>query len=248
MNYTHIFKHYICSTFLLAVTVLSSFAQAQTTGNVYSSVITPQEQAFEYRAAFVPASGTTDSRFGNRLHYQRAFRDNKRWRAILQGSDTRSGDLQFDFLQTELLWQFRHNRSDGWDSALRFDARISDSNLADHIGLNWSSQWNFNQRWQARFLILTARQLGGNAHSGVSIEIRERISYRLQNGKNLALEMFNVYGHTTGFGDFETQHHRLGPNFSGRLSGDWSFSLGVLFGLSDAASDVDVRAALIKSF
>tara|TARA_R100001163_G_C5054250_1_gene190798 strand:- start:453 stop:680 length:228 start_codon:yes stop_codon:yes gene_type:complete len=50
------------------------------------------------------------------------------------------------------------------------------------------------------------------------------------------------------FGSFNTQRHRIGPAFNGRFGNGFNFNLGVLIGINDVASNVDIRAALIKTF
>jgi len=242
---------YFC--FVHVILLMSIFfcdsVNAQSTSNVYSSVVNPDQQGIEYRMAFVPEEGSTPSRFRERLHYQRPFKEDFRWRAVIQGSDTNNGDFDLELFQAELLWQIRNTSDHGWDSALRFDARLSkDNKTSDRIGVNWSNQLNFGGPWHARAILLAARDMGDRARSGVLIRTFTQLRYRLQNGSNVAIEMFNSYGRTPSFGSFDSQKHQIGPAYIGRFDNELNFNLGMLFGVSNAASDVTLRLFVSKSF
>lgn len=228
---------------------LCSTLYAQATTNAYSSVVNPEQQGLEYRAAFTPEEGNRPSRFRERIHYQRPFKEHFRWRGIIQGSDTINGELELEWFQAELQWQIRNTSSHGWDSALRFDARISKDGInPDRFGLNWSNQFSLGGPWQARAILLTTRDIGSRARSGVLIRTWTQLRYRLENGANIALEMFNSYGRTPSFGVFDKQKHQIGPAFTGRFRNGLSYNVGMLFGVSKAASDLDLRVFLSKSF
>ncbi|MDG2089570.1 MAG: hypothetical protein P8J61_00425 [Gammaproteobacteria bacterium] len=243
-------KAFYSSYFTLLLSLFPcSFVNAQATTNVYSSVINLEQQGIEYRAAFVPEDGGTDSRFRHRLHYQRPLKENLRWRGVVQGSDTVNGDFDLDFFQAELQWQIRNSSTHGWDSALRFDARISEDDVnANQIGVNWSNQFNFAERWQARAILLTAKDLGDRKLSGVLIRTWTQLRYRLLNGSTVALEMFNSYGRTPSFGSYERQKHNIGPLYSGQFSNGLRYNVGMLFGVSHASTEIDFRFFLNKSF
>lgn len=234
----------------LLISIIScSLAHAQATTNVFNPIVNPELQGVEYRAAFVPEDGNKASRFRQRIHYQRPSHENLRWRGVIQGSDTINGGFDLEFFQAELQWQIRNSNAHGWDSALRFDARISEDKVnPNRIGVNWSNQFNFAERWQARAIFLTAKDLGNRKKSGVLIRTWSQLRYRLLNGSTIALEMFNSYGRTPSFGSFENQKHHIGPLYSGRLSNGLSYNLGMRFGVSQASSDVDLRFYLSKSF
>ena len=234
---------------LLLSFFLCSALNAQSTTNVYSSVVNPVQQNIEYRMALVPEDGSTPSRFRERLHYQRPFKEHFRWRGVIQGSDTVNGELELEWFQAELQWQIRNTSEHGWDSALRFDARLSKDGInPDRYGINWSNQFSLGGPWQARAILLTTRDIGSRARSGVLIRTWTQLRYRLQNGSNVALEMFNSYGRTPSFGSFQKQKHQIGPAFIGRFENGLSYNLGMRFGVSDSASDVDLRFFLGKSF
>ncbi len=242
-------KAYSVPVMLVICIFFNNSANAQATTNVYSSVISSALQGIEYRAAFVPEDGNIASRFRHRLHYQRLFKENLRWRTVIQGSDTINGNLDLDFFQAELLWQIRNSSVHSWDSALRFDARISLDNVnPDRIGVNWSNQFNLSDRWQARAIFLTAKDLGDGKRSGVLIRTWTQLRYRLQSGSTFAIEMFNSYGRTHSFGPFQRQKHQIGPLYSGRFNNGINYNLGILFGVSDAATNIDLRFFLSKSF
>jgi hypothetical protein len=158
-------------------------------------------------------------------------------------------ELELEWFQGELQWQIRNASEHGWDSALRFDARLSKDGVnPDRFGINWSNQFSLGGPWQARAILLTTRDIGARARSGVLIRTWTQLRYRLQNGSTVAMEMFNSYGRTPSFGSFEKQKHQIGPAYTSRFGNGLSYNLGMLLGVSDAASDIDLRVFLSKSF
>lgn len=227
----------------------SAIVSAQATINVFSPVVNLNQQGVEYRAAYVPDDGNKPSRFRQRVHYQRPINDNLRWRTVVQGSDTINQDFDLEFYQAELQWQIRNNNEHGFDSAFRFDARISEDGVnPNRVGINWTNQFNFAERWQARAIFLAARDIGEHKRSGVLIRTWSQLRYRLLNGSSIALEMFNSYGRTPSFGSFDKQRHQVGTLYSGSFANGLNYNLGVLFGASDAATDMDLRFFLSKNF
>lgn len=230
---------------LFTIPICSAFAQ--NTGGVFGPEVTPGSSAFEGRVAIAPGSDGRDRRFASRVHYQKAISDNLRLRAVVQGVDTQANGFEFAFVQLEAQLQFREDEIHGWDSAVRFDAQFADGG-ADLIGINWTSDIFLNDRWKLRGILMGAVQVGSERRSGAFLQTRSSISYKLDSNYQVQLQMFNNYGSSADFADFRDQNHAVGPAVSGKLGKDWSFEASALFGVTDAATDTDLRIFLTKAF
>lgn len=238
--------------FLLSVSLAlagAAGASAQTLGTVFGPNVDPGDREVSYRFAVESADGLDeDLAFGQRLHYQQALGEALRWRALIAYDDPVGGDLELDYVQGELLWQFIESGPGGWTSALRFDGRIREGDDLPHeIGLNWTNQWALPGDWRVRGLILVDREVGARSEDDWFFETRASLSRRLASGPRITLEMFNDFGGIdAGFGDFDDQSHQLGPVIGTGLGDSWEISGGVLFGVSEAAPDQDFVLRLTR--
>ena len=76
---------------------------------------------------------------------------------------------------------------------------------------------------------------------------RSSLSYKLDNGQSLGLEMFNNYGKASDMGSFNQQNHSIGPMLGGKLGG-FGYNIGYHAGISNGAPDHAFRFWLSKSF
>ena len=149
-------------------------------------------------------------------------------------------------LQAELFWQLTDDKED-YQTGLRFDARIRDEGRAEQLGLNWMNQWKSSDAWSARFLTLTALQLGNNAADGLNIQTRGRVTYKTESKVTLGVELYNNFGNTGNIGGFDDQSHAIGPIVSLPIDKDLSIFAGTLHGISDAAPDTEFRLWVTKT-
>lgn len=233
---------------LLAVAGGHSPAFAQTTGTVFGPDVTPGSRELEYRIAAEFSDAGDPVSFGRRLHYQQAFNDRFRWRAILAWNDPVGADIELDHFQGEILWQFIEQTPSGYSSGLRFDARLSEGDNTPHeIGLNWTHQWRVAGDWQVRGLLLADRDIGPGSNDDWVVETRFSISRALSDHVSIGIESFNEFGGLkAGFGSFDDQSHQMGPVFGGDMPGNLEWSAGLLFGISSAAPDHDVMFRLTR--
>lgn len=101
---------------------------------------------------------------------------------------------------------------------------------------------------QRCFAVLSGVDFGENSRDGVFLQTRASIMRRLDNGVSLGAEMFNAYGSTSNFGGFEEQRHQIGPFAGIPVTADLDVRCGVLFGMSKASPDQELRLWLTKSF
>jgi len=229
----------------LAILVLCVTASASaTTATVFSPDVNDGDRSFEYRASFIPESGTDPDVFSQRLHFQYAFDDRWRARLVVNHRSVDGESLDYRSSRLELQWQYREDQQHGWDAALRFDYEVGDES-PDRFRLVWTAQRNFAERWQVRGNVLLGRQFGSRAAHGVTLESRTQLTYGLGGGKRLGIEMFNDLNSTANFGGYDEQEHKLGPIFKMNFGKKWTMNAGYLAGISDSADDGDWRLMFV---
>ena len=221
-------------------TVLAMPCIAQNTGGAFGPVVNEGHKSLQYRGAIDPDNAAGETGFAQRLHYQQAIDGDFMWRVIGQTLKTDDSDFDFDFFQAELFSELSDD-GDRNRSGVRFDYRVRDGDRPDHFGFNWMNQFQLDNNWSARALVLTNVQFGSNAADGVNLQTRFQLAKRLESGNSLGLEMYNNYGNTDDFGSFNSQNHTIGPIFSAPITSDWALFSGVLFGISDGAPDTEAR-------
>lgn len=232
---------------LLTTLALPQIAAAQNTGGVFPPMVNEGHKSLQYRAAVNPDNAAGEVGFAQRLHYQQAINGDFMWRILGQTQKTDRSDFDFSFLQAELFWELSDDE-DQHKTGLRFDARLTDGDRAEQLGLNWMNHFNFDNGWHARALVLTSVQIGDTAADGVNLQTRARVGKKLEDGPELGVEMYNNYGRTSGFGSFKDQSHTIGPYIATPLGNKISLFAGPLFGLSNSAPDVEARVWLTKGF
>jgi hypothetical protein len=224
---------------------LGSGLAAQNLSNVFSPDVDAGEQEFEWRVAWDP---DTDS-IASRAHIQYGLNESWRLRLIASGRDRPGDRLNHRYLRFEAQWQILEDQDAGWDSALRFEAQGADGDDTPHrLRVAWSNKWALGENWQLRLIGLAARQVGPDRASGILLESRARVATDLTNRLGLAIDLFSDYGSTADLADFDEQEHQIGPLLQIDLGGGFDVSLGALFGLTDASSDVELRSHFIWAF
>ncbi len=240
---------------LFAAFIFCSFAPAygQTTAGVFGPNISEGDRSAQFRTAMSPGQNGGMDRWEARIHYQHALADNLRARIVLQGSDIETGKFESNFIQAELQWQFKkaNKQLSGakWASALRLDARLVEKDDgANRMGVNWTNQWNPDRNWQFNNVVLVGTEIGANAGDGLILEIRNGAKYKIGANTRLGIESFSALGRSNTLGNFNTQNHRLGPVMTGKLGANTKYLVGVLFGASRPARNVDFRLWLTRGF
>lgn len=99
----------------------------------------------------------------------------------------------------------------------------------------------------ARGLIIPAWDIGDEATGGTKLETRASVSYKLDSGQKVGVEMFNNYGKISDLGSWDDQEHQIGTVISGKAGGI-KYQIGYLAGISKSADDHDIRLWFSKSF
>lgn len=222
-------------------------ASAQNTSGVHSPVVKEGERSLAYRLGINPENANGDFRYAQQFHYQQAINGDFRWRVRTQFRNTSRSDFDLNYVQAELLWELSDD-DDQHKTGLRFDARIRDDNRPEQFGLNWTNRFNFSNGWSARALFIGSVQTGDNARDGVNLSTRARISKSLEGSHTIGVDMFSTYGNTGSIGSFSEQSHVIGPFISTPVTDNVSILVGSLFGISEAAPDVDTRLWISRKF
>ncbi|MGF1483637.1 MAG: transporter [Opitutales bacterium] len=219
--------------------------QGQSTSSVYSPDVVKGRHAVEYRAAF---DAETDD-FSHRIHYQYGFTESLRGRIIFEQDKPEGEDFDFQFVRLEVLWQFLEDEEAGFDSALRFEGELGDGDdSASRFRIGWTNKIDLDDNWQLRGILKTGHEFGENSDDGFIIDLRAQVSRKVTDALRVGVEYFGDLNTTDDIGSFEEQEHQLGPLVKFNLGSGWKGQAGPLFGLSDAASDAELRLFLIKEF
>ncbi|MEM7767944.1 MAG: hypothetical protein AAF253_10720 [Pseudomonadota bacterium] len=226
-----------------ALFTLAPTGFAQSTAGVFGPVVREGDLSAQYRIGFDP---DTDA-WAQRVHVQSAFNTSLRGRVVVQFDRDPGQDADIDFVQGELLWQLTPD-GEAYQTALRFDVQIRDSNQPDLVRATWTNQYALNEKWQLRGLLVTAGQSGDGAFDGIALETRSRVNYSLDAGPHVGLEIFSQYGTTENVRDLDDQVHLIGPYASAPAGENWSIFSGLLFGATDRSPDVNLRLWIGRSF
>lgn len=218
-------------------------AAAQNTGGIFSPVVNDDHRSAQYRVTYNPDT----EGLAQRAHYQQSINGDLMWRGLVSARKTSDSDVDFDFVQAELFWELSDD-DDRWKRGLRFDARIRDDDRPGLLGMHWTNQFPVTDNWNARFVALSAIDVGDDARDGVFLQTRGNVFTRLDTGQTVGVEVFNSYGSTDDFRDFEEQTHQIGPFASFPVAEDWSLFTGALLGLTDASADAELRLWLVRGF
>lgn len=216
--------------------LVSANLSANTSG-VHGPNVNADDRSMQLRLAFSPAdSGAMEDNWASRLHYQHAFSDRWRGRVILQVRDR--GDFQYDYLRTELLYNFKKkNAADIWSSGIRFDLRTRRGDRPEEFAVNWTNQWDLDNGIRVRGILIASNQFNSDsADSGIQLTSRASISGKLDNGLRIGMEMFNDYGKTGDFGGFNQQSHQIGPMIGGKIDAI-KYEFRYLFGITGQGRD-----------
>lgn len=215
---------------------------AQQTGGVFGPVVNEGTKLWQYRAVY---NAQTDG-FAQRLHYDQSIDGDLMWRVIGQTKKTEDSDFDFDFFGAELFWELGGNNR-GYLHGVRFDLKLRDDDRPQQLNVNWAHQFNLENDWSAKAVLLTSVQFGENSADGIGLQTRGTITKHLADGTVAGLEMFSTYGTTSDFADFEDQNHTIGPVVSFPVAKGWSVFVSTLFGITSAAPDSEIRLWLTRS-
>ncbi len=235
---------------LFAGLLASLPAGAQTVGTVFGPGVDADDVGAEYRIALAQDEPGDDVSYAQRLHVQRALNGAVRLRLVANFRDRIRSDWEFDSIQGEVLWQLVERTPSGFSTGFRFDAKLSEGDNKPHqLGVNWTSEWVFAQKWRARGIILLDRDIGSDSRDDVFLDTRASLSRKFDNGLRVSLDSFSDLGSfDAGFGSFDDQEHQLGLSVTGKLTDDWGWTVAALAGVSKSAPERDLAFRVTRAF
>lgn len=236
--------------FLAVCVVLaaSAPAMAQNLSGVPSPVIKPGERAFGYRIAYDVADDGAPASIAHRLHYDHAVTGNLRLRLAGSVRDRDGHAMDFANVAAEARWQFASHATRGFDAGLIVNLAVPTSPGApERMRFGLPVSIDFGEDWQVRAIAFTGAEFGDSARDGALMETRFEATRRV-GGRRVGAQMFSDYNTTAAPGRFDDQRHQLGFVVKGELLPRLNYESGALFGVSDAAADVDLRLFLNYGF
>jgi hypothetical protein len=230
-------------TSVLGMSCFGLNAHAQNAGGVFPPTVNEGHKSAQYRITYNPDTEA----MVQRVHYQQAANDDLMWRGVIQTRKTNDSDVDLDFVQGELFWDLGEN-GDFYRTGFRGDARIRSEGRPGLLGAHWMNLWQFNSDWQARFNVMTFKDIGNDARDGVFFLTRGQLMYSGAPGATLGVEFYNSYGALDDINDFEDQTHQIGPTASFKVNKDWGIYTNALFGLTDASADTELRLWVTRGF
>lgn len=230
------------------ITLFAPSSYAQNTSSVSGPKVKEGERSVEYRFAFVPGEDGGEDRFGHRLAYAHAFNTRQKLNVFARATDRGGPDgLKLDDIQAEWSFELSDEDAEFWATGVRIDFRFGNGDRAERLGLNWTNEFTLSDRIKARFMALSAVELGNTATNGVLLSVRGQLAYDLGDGMSVAVQSYDSLGTTEDFG-FANRSQQLGLVLNGKMEGGWTWTVGNLFGMNDETPDNDFRVWVGRSF
>ncbi|MEL6686161.1 MAG: hypothetical protein AAFP97_00910 [Pseudomonadota bacterium] len=215
-------------------------ALAQSTGSVASPVIKPGA-TFGLAGAVGWEDGETN--FAHRLDYRQTVGETTRLSAIAFFND-RGGAYRFRRFAVEAMHQFASDR-EGWSSAAQARLIVPDGNDGvTGLRLAWINRWKPAVGGELRLIGLATREFGADRESGLALETRGEATWAIGADTRVGLQTYNRYNNTTNFGAFRTQRHSVGGVLKGSLTDTVSYRINAVTGMSEPATDFELRFRL----
>jgi hypothetical protein len=121
---------------VLSFASLFSFNSFASTSGVHGPGVNKEDRSMQIRHGLSLADDSTQSdAWATRLHYQHSLNERWRLRGIIQYRDR--GEMQYDYLRAEALYNFRKRPSNGiWSSGVRFDIRTRRGDRPEMFAIN----------------------------------------------------------------------------------------------------------------
>ncbi len=214
-------------------------------GGVHGPNVKADTSQFDFRTTQSPAYEGRQHKAAYRIHYQHSLNDALRLRFVSQYRNIT--ELEFDFVKTELLYNYQKTTASGYSAGVRFDLRARRGKRTEDFAVHWTHQWNLPNQLQARAILILGKNLNGDGDKPVTLGTRLGLSKALNNGMRVGLELFDVYGAIDNVNSFEEQRHQFGPTFSIKR-GKWMAFTRYLNGLSDASDEHNFSFRIIRNF
>ena len=215
----------------------SSASWAQNVGGIFPPMVQEDHSSLQYRITHAPSTDST----AQRVHYQQAWGSSLMWRLVMQASTDPEQGTQLQHGQGELFWDLSTDDS-SWKRGLRLDARVRGTQDPGMVGLHWTNQLNLTERWSLRLVALTSMDIGSGAEADVKLQTRGSVFAQLDSGLTVGVEFYETYGTIRDLQPFSAQDHQIGPFAFIPVTDQIQLFTGVLTGMTEASSSLELRA------
>lgn len=239
-------KLHILAGFILTL-FWHKLVYAQTTSGIMNPEVRSEERAYSFRVAAAQGDTISETNIAARAYLQKAVTDNFQGRLTLEGHKTDRNKFSLHFVQLGLQWQVFEEERHGWAGAFRIDSRLA-KDQKSQIGFNWASQAEIYNTLSVRHMLGFTNPFDRNDQNSTNFSSRLSFNYEISSNIQLSLQLYSDIKSTTGLKEFQEQDHRIGPGISLKVAEGTSLFTGPLFGMSDAANDLDMRLWLTQKF
>jgi hypothetical protein len=172
------------------------------------------------------------------------------WALELYGEWEKESRHGYDYTATEIenIFQFTDPGEYWLDVGAKLEYEFNDEpNSPDKVEAGLLLEKRYTDfTHTANFVVV--QEVGENANNNPEWEVAWRSLYMYQPMLNPGFEYYGEFGEVAHSGSFDEQSHHLGPVIAGTIYPGLKYDLGLLFGLSDSASDKAVKFNLEYEF
>lgn len=235
-------KQHITTALTLLYCTVPAFGSASP---ITANVIGPEvgeanTPGFEYRSGIESDSDNdaVDGRFTDRIDLFYNVTDDSQFRVFFNRVNPGNGPADVTNMFIEPAFQLFKAEKHGFDGAILTGLTLAEGDNTPHQARTVLSGEVPYGRWAFRHNSIFAHQLGPHSVSGLRYEARWRVTYKLDQGPRVGVEMFNNFANLRTMNSFNGQTHRAGPVMTGKLFGELGYQTGILAGLNDDAPDL----------
>lgn len=241
-------KKIILALFILSFT---SIAQASTS-SVGGSTVTKGKHQLDARTSWSEddKNAGNDDRLRTRMIYDYGLTDKIAIGTQIDFDKRHHDNLEYDDISFQIRRQMSSQAEHGWDTGLRLRYTHRDgANTPHNADIRFTAAKDFD-RLQFRFNQLFEHDLGENAVSGVILDTRLQLTYKMDNGHRFGVESFSEIDNVRTTNGWSDQDHSIGPVLKGALpfSENLSYEIGYRHGISDAAADNMIKFFVSRGF
>lgn len=221
--------------------ILTSPALAQTLGRVGTARVIRGESEIETRFAYLldDKNARQDNRLQARVHYDYGFTD---WYALrlITTADNRQNDNweTNEILNIENRFQFLDRQTDAFDFGIRAGFLLRDGDKTPHsVVLGFLEQLPLDNGDEIRFSQIFSREIGQDATSGISLDLRGHYMHTFSDKGKLGFEVFSDLQKLNEQSGYSNHEHAIGPVYIRKLPHGLKLETGYRVGISQAAPD-----------
>lgn len=248
-------KHSI--TVLLITLPTASFA-ASPVGNVGTAKVDAGALSIEQRVGYsLDTPGDSGhKRLRMRQHIDYGWNDWYATRLVVEQNKLHGDNLEHASVTLENRFQLFEKASDGWDGGMRLMYSHRDGDKTPHeIDFRLMAGVPITDKWEWRNNIVLEHDVGENSQSGIMLELRNQITYKMETDNDYAMqyirlgaEMFNDFGRLNDLSGYDDQEHQIGPVAKLSFDNGAYMQIGYRAGISQDSADHLFKLFIGKNF